>query len=93
MLVADGTARTFLSEPAMPPDTAAVTPVTLPSSTHHRASSLAEATLTAAAEYYSENAQRCFRLARGVTDPAVIDTLERLGREYESAARRLWRWG
>ena len=52
-------------------------------------SAVGEAMLTTA-EYYRKMAWRCFRLANRVADPSTVETLERLGRDYERTARQLW---
>jgi hypothetical protein len=59
-------------------------PEAIPSS-----SSLGEAML-ATAEHYRVMAGRCFWLARSATDPACVEALESLGRDYERTARQLW---
>ena len=38
-------------------------------------------------------AERCFRLARGIADPKLSDELEEIGREFEREAYRLVRDG
>ena len=48
-----------------------------------------EAMLTTA-EHYREMASCCFRLARGATDPAFVEALEQLWRDYDRTARQLW---
>jgi hypothetical protein len=34
-------------------------------------------------------AERCYRLARGIASPKLSDELEEIGREFEREARRL----
>ncbi len=36
-----------------------------------------------------EQARRCFRLARSISNPEVIEALEALGREFETKAAEL----
>lgn len=38
-------------------------------------------------------AERCYRLARGIASPKLSDELEEIGREFEREARRLVRDG
>jgi hypothetical protein len=38
-------------------------------------------------------AERCYRLARGIADAKLSDELEEIGREFEREARRLVRDG
>jgi len=44
-------------------------------------------------DYLRYQAERCFRLARAVNDPAVVAMLETLGRELEAKAREVEREG
>ncbi len=40
-------------------------------------------------EYLREQARKCFRLARSITDPKAAAELEKLGREFEQRAAAL----
>ena len=40
-------------------------------------------------EHMREQARRCFRLARAISNSDVIDALEALGREFEAKAAEL----
>lgn len=40
-------------------------------------------------EHMREQARRCFRLARSISNPEVIEALEALGREFEAKAEAL----
>jgi len=42
-------------------------------------------------EYLRQQARKCFRLARSITDPQAVAELEKLGRELEQKAAVLER--
>jgi hypothetical protein len=42
-------------------------------------------------KYLREQAQKCFRLARSITDTKAVTELEKLGRELEQKAAELER--